>query len=300
MSRPPVTVDDLLRQTRARLRDAGLPTAALDARLLVAHALGWSPVRLVADGASTPDPAALSAVEALTARRLAGEPVGRILGRREFHGLDLHLGPDTLEPRPDTEILVDAALAAVRRGAVPGAAADGEGLLLVDVGTGTGAIALAMLAALPKARAVAVDLSAGALAVAAANAERLGLADRLDARLGSYLDQVFEPVTMVLSNPPYIESDAIAGLDREVRDHDPRLALDGGPDGLDAYRALGPAAYARLLPGGTIGLEIGSGQASAVGDGLAAAGFVDIRTILDLAGHDRVVMAVKPAADTGR
>lgn len=292
---PPPTVDALLRRTRDRLRDAGLPTAALDARLLVAHALGWSVVRLVADGATAPDPVALAAAEALTARRLAGEPVGRILGRREFHGLDLRLGPETLEPRPDTEVLVDAALADVQAGHVPGAGADGEGLLLVDVGTGTGAIALALLAALPKARAIAVDLSDGALAVAIENASRLGLGARFDARLGSYLDPVPESVALVLSNPPYIESGAIAGLDREVREHDPRLALDGGPDGLDAYRALAPAAYARLVPGGTIGLEIGSAQAGAVTGCLAGAGFVAIRTIPDLAGHDRVVMAMKPA-----
>ncbi|WP_181704477.1 peptide chain release factor N(5)-glutamine methyltransferase [Chthonobacter rhizosphaerae] len=292
------TVDALLADARRRLRDAGLPTAALDARVLVAHALGWSAVRLVADGGAPTDTETAARIDELVRRRVAGEPVGRILGAREFHGLTFELGPDTLEPRPDTEVLVDAALALVRSGGCPGAAPDGEGLLFVDVGTGTGAIAVALLVALPGARGIAVDLAPGALAVAGANAARHGVAGRLDLREGSFLDPVAEPVPLIVANPPYIASAEIAGLAPDVRDHDPRLALDGGPDGLDAYRALSAQGFAALTAGGTICLEIGSTQAASVSALLGAAGFEAIRILEDLEGRDRVVVARKSARGT--
>lgn len=287
------TVDTLLAAARRSLRAAGVDGAAIDARALACGILALDAAGLIAAAGSAVAPDQAERLAAAVARRAAGEPVGRILGRREFHGLEFRLGPDTLEPRPDTETLVDVAIARVRRGAVPGVAPDGAGLVFADLGTGTGAIAIALAVALPGARGVAVDLSAGAAAVARDNAERTGVADRLDVRVGSWLDPVPETLGLVLSNPPYIESAAIPGLDREVRDHDPRLALDGGPDGLDAYRALVPAAAARLVGGGTLAVEIGWTQGAAVSALFADAGFRNVAVVEDLGGRPRVVVGAK-------
>ncbi len=180
MSTAPITVDGLLAMARRRLKAAGIEGAAIDARVLVGGVLGLDLAGLVASGPAPVDDGVVAEIEAAVARRLAGEPPGRILGRRAFHGLDFELGPDTLEPRPDTEVLVDAAVAAVRSGAVPGAGADGAGLVFADLGTGTGAIAVAIAVALPAARGVAVDLAPGAVAIARRNATAHGVADRVE------------------------------------------------------------------------------------------------------------------------
>lgn len=286
----PVTVDALLASARWRLKAAGLADAAAEARALVGGLLGLDLTGLVAAGGTTVPADVVAAVAAAAERRAAREPVGRILGRRAFHGLDFGLSPETLEPRPDTEVLVDAAVALVRRGAVPDVTADGAGLLFADVGTGTGAIAVAVAALLPGARGIATDLSVGAAKTARRNVAAHGFADRISVRIGSWLDPVDEPLGLVLSNPPYIAAAEIDGLDPEVRLHDPRLALDGGADGLDAYRALLPAAAARLRPGGTVALEIGWTQGAAVAALTEGAGFSDVRVLPDLAGRDRVVL----------
>jgi release factor glutamine methyltransferase len=269
---------------RAELRAAGLDSPELDARVLVAHAAGIAPGEVVlrADMALEPDGEARLA--AALARRIAREPVARILGRREFWGLTFELGPATLVPRPETETLVEAALAHLR----------GRGLLaarIADLGTGTGAILLALLAELPQAFGIAVERDPSAAAAARANAARLGLAGRAVVAVGDWAAGLTPGgFDAVLSNPPYIASDELAGLDPEVAAHDPRAALDGGPDGLAAYRALLPGAIRALAPGGLLALEIGETQADDVAGLVRGAGFEDVALARDLAGRPRVVM----------
>ena len=220
---------------------------------------------------------------AFAARRLAGEPLSRILGRREFWSLAFSLSPDVLDPRDDTETLVEAALAAF-------AARKADRLQVLDYGIGSGAILAALLTELPNAYGVGVDKSAAAAAQATDNLARLGLASRatiLVSDWGAQLDK--SAFDLIVSNPPYIASAEIATLAAEVRDYDPRLALDGGTDGLDAYRALAPEIAQRLTPGGRFFVEIGADQAADVRAIFAAAELVGPRVVKDLAGHDRVV-----------
>jgi release factor glutamine methyltransferase len=272
------------RQIRDRFRTAGLDTAELDAKLLASFALGVprSDLTLRADQAVAAD--ALARLDTVAARRLAGEPVARIIGEQEFYGLKFQLNAATLVPRPETELLVDLAIQAL---------AGREAPTVLDLGTGSGCVAIAILARVTGARAVAVDLSAEALIMASANARRHGAAARLALRQGSWFDPIGsqEHFDVIASNPPYIESDEIGGLMAEVRDNDPLLALDGGSDGLDAYRTIVPAAAAALAPGGALMLEIGSRQAEAVAALCRDAGFGTVRVEKDLAGLDRVVVA---------
>ncbi|SUB02747.1 Release factor glutamine methyltransferase [Pannonibacter phragmitetus] len=281
------TLGALYRELRDRFRKAGLASPELDARLLVAAAAVLSPGDVVL---RTDDPVS-GAVAALARRhaqrREAREPVGRILGERQFFGLDLALSPDTLEPRPDTETLVEVMLARAGGFSSP---------LIADIGTGTGAIILALLSELPQARGLAIDLSRGALETARANARRHGLEDRLCFAQASYAGSLAPTFDWIVSNPPYIVSDVIAGLDEDVRKHDPVLALDGGHDGLVAYRAIVPQALPALRPGGRLGLEIGFDQGGAVCGLMAEAGFKDIEIIQDLGGNDRVVTGIKPVS----
>ncbi|MQX36241.1 peptide chain release factor N(5)-glutamine methyltransferase [Roseospira navarrensis] len=281
------TLGQALSDVVRRLTEAGVPEPRLDARLLAAHVLGLpSPGALsVRMGDPVPE-GADCALAALVARRAAREPVGRILGRRGFWTLDLALGPDTLEPRPDTETVVTAVLDRLPDRGAP--------LTLLDLGTGTGAIVLALLADLPRARGIGVDIAPGAVAVAEDNARRHGLADRARFLCADWADGLAEapgPFDVIASNPPYIETAALDTLDPEVRGHDPRGALDGGADGLAAYRTLIPLAAARLGPGGWLALEVGAGQAAAVSALVAAAGLGAPALVRDLAGIDRCVIA---------
>ncbi|PKR87547.1 peptide chain release factor N(5)-glutamine methyltransferase [Pleomorphomonas diazotrophica] len=290
-----LTLGTLLANARRRLSDVGIDTAAIDARLLVEAATGASRLDLLA---ATDRPVAADAAARLDdwiSRRAAGEPVGRILGTASFYGLDFALGPDTLEPRPDTEVLVEVALGAVRTGRIPGVSPDGAGLRLLDLGTGSGAIAVTLLAKLPGAHGVATDLSSGALDVAKDNAGRNGVADRLDFALGDFFAAVDGSFNLIVSNPPYIASDVIAGLDREVRLHDPRLALDGGPDGLDAYRSILASIGDHLARGGFLAVEIGWDQGEAVGALFRTTGLMEIEVHRDLGGRDRVVLGRRSA-----
>lgn len=283
------TLGALLATARRRLAAADIDTAAIDARLLVEAATGASRLDLLSN-ADRPVAADVAArLDDWISRRASGEPVGRILGTASFYGLDFVLGPDTLEPRPDTEVLVETALGAARSGRIAGASPDGEGLRLLDLGTGTGAIAVALLAKLPRAYGLATDLSSGALEIAKDNAARQGLSDRLDFALGDFFAAVTGSFNLIVSNPPYIASDVIAGLDREVRLHDPILALDGGPDGLDAYRTILRGLSRHLVPGGFLAVEIGWDQGKAVGDLFEASGLSDIQVHRDLGDRDRVV-----------
>ncbi|WP_374630340.1 peptide chain release factor N(5)-glutamine methyltransferase [Pannonibacter indicus] len=282
-----LTLGALYRALRDRFRKAGLASPELDARLLVAAAAGLSPGDVVLRGDDPVSGAVAALARHYAQRREAREPVGRILGERQFFGLDLALSPDTLEPRPDTEILVEAMLARTGGFSSP---------LIADIGTGTGAIILALLNELPQARGLAIDLSRGALETARANAGRHGLEDRLCFAQASYGESLAPVFDWIVSNPPYIASDVIAGLDEDVRKHDPVLALDGGPDGLVAYRAIVPQALAALRPGGRLGFEIGFDQGGAVCGLMAEAGFQDLEIIQDLGGNDRVVTGIKPAS----
>lgn len=268
-------------------RKAGADSPATDARVLVAHVTGLSVAALLADPDRVLTATEADALDALARRRLAHEPLARLIGTREFHGLTFTLGPATLVPRPETELLVDAVLARV-----PADAA----CRILDVGTGTGAILLALLARLPAATGIGTDLAVGAAAVAKANAARLGLADRATflvvdlAPAGAVFD-------VIVSNPPYIPTGDLAGLDPAVRDHDPVLALDGGADGLTVYRRIAALAPRLLTPGGLVALEVGIGQAGEVSALLEKAGFRAVEPpIPDLSGIPRVVVARFPGS----
>jgi release factor glutamine methyltransferase len=255
-----------------------------DARLMLAAVLGCEAGGLILRSGEAVDPAATARLGAMTARRLQGEPVHRILGRRAFYAHDFALSAETLEPRADTEALVELC-----RAPIEAVFAERGACRLADVGTGTGAIAVSLLALYPALRVVAVDLSPGALVTARGNAEAAGVAARFHAVASDYLSAVAAPLDIVVSNPPYIPSGDIAGLSREVRDFDPHLALDGGSDGLDAYRALADQALRVLRRPGHAVLEIGQGQASEVCEIFSRNGLVLAATKDDLAGITRAL-----------
>ena len=254
---------------------------AREARLLLAAAGALKTSDLVG-APEAPLGAAAQRVSVFAARRLAGEPLSRILGRREFWSLSLAISPDALDPRPETETIVEAALAEL-------AARRGEPFALLDFGVGSGALLCALVSELPAARGIGVDVSEGAAKVARANVEALGLTSRAEIRLGDWGAGLDGPFDLIVANPPYVRSGDIADLPREVREHDPRLALDGGEDGLDAYRALLPQIARLLAPEGRFFLEVGAGQAEAVMTIAAATGLADLATFPDLAGVARVV-----------
>ncbi len=268
---------------RRQLEAAGLSEAALDARLLVEHFTGTDRTAAIVSPDRMIDGAAIAALTAALARRLAGEPVHRIIGRRAFHGVELLLSPATLDPRPDTEALVDLALDELRRMA-PAAPR------ILDLGTGTGAVAIALLAALPSAQAVATDISPGALEIAARNADMNRVSSRFRAVRADWLDGLDGRFHAIVSNPPYIRSNDVEGLEREVRDFDPRAALDGGADGLDAYRRIAAGAASHLDADGFVAVEIGHDQAADVGTLFAGCGMRLERTGRDLAGHARALL----------
>ncbi|NWG46923.1 MAG: peptide chain release factor N(5)-glutamine methyltransferase, partial [Alphaproteobacteria bacterium] len=232
---------------------------------------------------------ALARLDALLARRAGGTPMAHLLGRREFWSLDIAVGPEVLIPRPDSESLIEAAAD------VLGGRAE-DPLRLLDLGTGSGSLLLALLTLCPKAFGVGVDLSPAAAARARANARALGLGGRAAFLAGDWGSALAGPFDLVLSNPPYIETAALTGLQVEVRDHEPRLALDGGADGLAAYRALLPAGRDLLGPRGVMIVEIGRGQAEAVTAIGRGAGLDLIGIREDLGGRSRgLVFAPRPA-----
>lgn len=257
----PETLDAAQRRLTALFRAAGIDTPALDARLLVTAALGLDAAGGILKPETTVPSEQAAIIDGFARRRLAREPVSRILGRRPFYGLDFEISAATLDPRPDTEVLVEAALELLRQRSPKSTSALAPAApRILDLGTGSGAIIIALLAALPEARGVATDISAAALQIAARNADRLGVAQRLQTIETSWLDGVQGPFDLIVSNPPYIPQAQIAELDPEVAVYDPRGALDGGPDGLAAYRSLIPCAGAVLAPAGWLALEIGLGQ----------------------------------------
>ena len=267
------------------MRDSGNPDAAQDARLIVEHATGANRLDLVTGADRTVSAAQSQAALAMLARRLAGEPVHRILGFREFYGLRLELSEDTLEPRPDTEALVDLVLPQVR------AVADRRGRCdILDLGTGTGAVALALLSQEGRAFATGADISPGALATAAANADINHVADHFTAVLSDWYSAVEGQFDVIVSNPPYIRSADIGTLSREVRIHDPLAALDGGVDGLHAYRVIAAGAQGYLAEDGCVAVEVGYDQAGDVNTIFAAHGLVMNASARDLGGHERALL----------
>jgi release factor glutamine methyltransferase len=285
-----LTVETARRALAARMQRSGIETPELDARLLVGAVLDLDLTGLVAQASRCLTATEAIRLEAFAQRRIGGEPVARILGVKEFWGLPLQLSADTLVPRPDTETVVEAALDIVRSDA-----ATTQPLRIADIGTGSGAILLALLNELPNAWGVGIDISFDALQTARANAARFELAQRATFVLSDYLAALTGPFDLIVSNPPYIRSADIAGLAPDVRDHDPRRALDGGADGLEAYRTIAGQANARLAPGGTLVLEIGQHQSADVEALLVAAGLL-LRgpPKADLGGIPRAVAARKP------
>lgn len=281
-----VSVDEAQRILSKSFALAGIESGMTDARALIGAALRLSRAQLLAQSDRLLEPREIAAIDALAARRMKREPVSRILGRKEFWSLTLDVTPDVLVPRPDTETLIEAALDYVVRGGLRL-----EPLRILDIGTGTGALMLALLQELPNARGVATDLSMSALHVARGNAERLRLASRCSFVACNLADGVQGRFDLIVSNPPYIARGAISSLDPEVRDYDPRLALDGGADGLDAYRAIAASVPPLLAQGGRLIMELGIGQAPPVTSLLEAAKFTVLSIRNDLAGIPRAISA---------
>ena len=269
------TLGGLLAEGVAALKAAGVAGPRAEARLLLEAASGLPRTTLLTEPARPADAAAAAGYRALLARRATREPMAYILGRAEFWSLPFAVVPGVLVPRADTETVIEAALAALPDRTRP--------LRLLDIGTGTGCLALTLLHLFPQARAVATDLSPTALACAAGNARTLGLADRLRLVETSFAEGIAGPFDLVVSNPPYIERAAIAGLMPEVARFEPRLALDGGPDGLDAYRAILAGLRGLLVEDGAALFEIGLGQERVLGPLAAEQGFA-VAAHLDLAG----------------
>jgi release factor glutamine methyltransferase len=271
----------------ARFKSGDIESPELDARILVGAALGLDLTGMIAT-ATRPVTAAEAAVLGdFACRRLKGEPVARILGSKEFWGLPLQLSAATLVPRPDTETVVALALQMLHAGP------DANRPRIADIGTGSGAILLALLSELPDAVGVGTDISPAALRTASANARDLGLARRAAFVACDYVSALSGAFDLIVSNPPYIRSAEINNLATEVRDHDPLGALDGGSDGLDAYRALIPQAARLLAAGGALALEVGHDQGADVELLIAAAG-------LTLRGPPRTDLAGIPRAVAGR
>lgn len=277
------TLGYLQDQAAKRFAAAGIDSARLDARLLAAHALGWDAARVMARPEHTPTPGQCAALAGLVARREGREPMTLILGRCEFWSLDFTVTPDVLAPRPDSETLIEAALAAAAGDFQP---------TIVDFGTGSGCLLLALLREWPGARGLGVDVSDAALAVAADNARRLGLDGRARFQVSEWDGRVEGRFDLVVSNPPYIAERDFAAMAPEVARFEPRLALSGGADGLDCYRALGPAIVRTLAPNGRAFVEIGADQAETAGGVLRDAGLAVVAVHRDLAGRPRVIEAV--------
>ena len=282
-------VEAARRALAARFKTGGIDSAELDARMLVGAVLGLDLTGMITAASRQLTTDESARLEQFAHRRLAGEPVARILGNKEFWGLPLQLSVATLVPRPDTETVVELALEILR--------ADGPAdrpLRIADLGTGSGAILLALLSEFPNARGFGTDISEEALRTARDNAVRLGLSDRAVFIACDYATGLSGAFDLIASNPPYIRSADIDGLATEVRDYDPRAALDGGADGLDAYRALIRQAAGLLAPGGALVVEAGQGQSGQIKALMTAAGLTTSNAPrADLAGIPRAISGRK-------
>jgi len=264
---------------------SGIENPAREARISLCAASGVSPVALIIDPRE-PLGSAASKVQEIAARRATGEPLSRILGKREFWGLSFAITRHVLDPRPETETVVEAALSILsdRRK---------DPLRILDLGVGSGALLCALLTEFGAARGLGVDISADAADVARGNLQARGLSPRAEIRVGDWTSGLVGRFDLIVSNPPYIPTADLAGLPREVRNFDPWLALDGGIDGLAAYRRILPESRRLLAPGGWLLVELGAGQAAKVTAVASQCGFTDVRTYQDLAGANRVA-AIRP------
>ncbi|MEQ1770293.1 MAG: peptide chain release factor N(5)-glutamine methyltransferase [Devosia sp.] len=275
------------RRVRDRFRDAGIDTADIDARLLAQKAVLLDPMQLVSREREAAEQASLAKLEYFALARLAGQPVARLFGEREFWGMSFALNPSTLIPRPESEMLVAEGIAQLNKAKRP---------RILELGVGSGAIVVSLLHERQDASAIGVDLSEEALEGARANAERHQVAGRLRLQRSDWfaaLDPA-EKFDLIVSNPPYIATALIPKLQVEVREHDPILALDGGMDGLHAYRTILSQAAKWLKPGASLVLEIGATQAPLVSKMMGRAGFDRIGVLRDLQGLDRVVSGSHP------
>lgn len=281
----PINLRDVLQATANQLKQAGIESARLDARVLVSHVLGLEPSSLITRDSKEVADAELESLKVIVARRLNHEPVSRIVGEREFWSLSFQINSATLDPRPDTETVVDVALGRVaERGPAP--------QLVLDAGVGSGCILLSLLSEWEGAVGIGVDLSPAALSVSRQNAQRLGYSERALFVASDWLSTVDGPFDVIVANPPYIAEKEAEGLSKDVVDFDPDLALFGGPDGLDAFRRLIPESRAKIAKGGLFVTEFGIGQSEAVTQMLAHSGYRDLEVHKDLAGTDRCVSAL--------
>ncbi|SLN09924.1 peptide chain release factor N(5)-glutamine methyltransferase [Oceanibacterium hippocampi] len=276
-----ISLRDALTAAAGRLAGAGIEGARAEARLLLCHVMvDPGDILRAPERPLSADEAA--AFETLVARRAAREPASHLLGRREFWSLEFRVGPAVLDPRPDSEALIEAVLAAR-----PDRTKDWR---IADLGSGSGCLLLTLLREYPRATGIGVDRSRAAASVAVANARDLGLADRARMAVGDWWGPLGGRFDIVVSNPPYIASAEIEDLEPEIRLHEPSVALDGGPDGLDCYRAILPATPDHLAPGGLLALEIGAGQGEVVTRIAAAAGLRAAGVRADLAGRQRCLL----------
>jgi release factor glutamine methyltransferase len=260
----------------------GFDCPGLDAELLLSHALGVDRIRLIVDSNTVLEAEQLQGIRELIQRRRTGEPIAYILGRREFYGLEFRVDPRVLIPRPDTETLVGVALKRTETHSLYGKA--------LDLCTGSGCVAIAISKARTTWQLLATDASQDALAVARNNAERLGALHNLTLRHSDLFDQIeATALDLITCNPPYIPAAEIAGLAPDIRNFEPRLALDGGDDGLQIIRRIVTHAKPFLSPGGVLAMEVGAGQASAVSALFEAAQYSEIERQRDYGGHERVV-----------
>ena len=286
-----VSVSQMMAIARLAFEQGDIADAATDARILIGGLLNLSTTELLTRSDRVLEDGEIMLVEAAIQRRLKREPVHRILGRREFFGIDFELSPATLEPRPDTEILVDRILPYLRQ-----IVAKKGSARILDLGTGTGAIGLSLLHECPQAEAVLCDISSDALIVAQRNAERNEVAARVHTVKSDWYQQVSGQFDIIVSNPPYIVRNVISSLAPEVIGFDPILALDGGVDGLDAYRTIAAGAARYLLEGGMVAVEIGYDQRESVCLIFTSCGYVLHEAARDYGGNDRVLVFARDAA----
>jgi release factor glutamine methyltransferase len=282
---------EALKHLAEEFRRAGLDDPVREARLALCAAASLAPAALIA-APEAPLGAAAARLEDFAMRRVSGEPLSKIAGRREFWGLALTISREVLDPRPETETIVEAACALFADRRL-------DQLRVLDLGVGSGALLCALLHEFSNARGLGVDVSAAAAEIARCNVAACGFAGRAEIRVGSWADGVAGPFDLIVSNPPYIPTADIEGLSTEVRDFDPPLALDGGIDGLAAYRIILPAAARLIAPDGWLLVEAGLAQAGDVLAIAAKAGFLERSTHRDLAGVERVV-ALRAPRTVGR